>query len=89
MKKIHNPELGESEEFNTITERYPHIAHKIDIFWGSDYCVPYIESLFTETRNGTRKGFPYDDILLLLKLKIVHETQFKLHVKNDVWDFSD
>ncbi|WP_438969827.1 hypothetical protein [Methylophaga sp.] len=90
MEKLHNPELGDNEKFQTIAERYPHIAKKIDLFWGCELCVPYIESLFTETRGGTRKGFPYEDILILLDIKIEHEEQFGFHLnKTDVWDLSD
>lgn len=89
MKQRYHVELEQNKAFIEIAHKYPHIAKKIDAFWSSEVCVPYLESLFTDTRSGSRKGFPHADILLLLDLKILHEARFSKFVKKDVWDYSD
>lgn len=80
-------QLQQDESYIRIAQRYPHIAKKLVIFWGSEFCEPYLDSLFTETRNNTRSGFPPDDMMALLKLRLLHETLFKFERKQDVWTF--
>lgn len=81
-------QLEEDEAYKEISQKYPHIAKKLIIFWGSEFCEPYLDSLFIDTRSGTRRGFPPEDILLLLKIRILHETLFELDRKTDVWTYS-
>ncbi|MBD3634562.1 MAG: hypothetical protein HUJ23_06625 [Methylophaga sp.] len=57
------------------------------IFWGSEFCEPYLDSLFTETRSGTRRGFPPDDMLALLNIRLLHEEQYEFERKQDVWTY--
>ncbi|MED5509142.1 MAG: hypothetical protein VX841_02505 [Pseudomonadota bacterium] len=79
--------LKQDESYLKISQKYPHIAKKLLIFWGSEFCEPYLDSLFTETRSGTRRGFPPDDMLALLNIRLLHEEQYEFERKQDVWTY--
>ncbi|WP_297811028.1 hypothetical protein [uncultured Methylophaga sp.] len=80
--------LEENDTYIEIARKYPHIGKKIDAFWGSEFFEPYIDSLFTETRDGQRKGFPMADVMALLSLRLLHESEFDIKRSRDVWDSS-
>lgn len=80
-------QLEEHESYIRIAKKYPHIAKKLIIFWGSEFCEPYLDSLFTETRSGTRSGFPPDDMKALLNIRLLHEELFEFERKQDIWTY--
>lgn len=80
-------QLKQDESYLKISQKYPHIAKKLLIFWGSEFCEPYLDSLFTETRSGTRRGFPPEDMLALLNIRLLHEKQYEFERKEDVWTY--
>lgn len=88
MRHPDTTQLEQNEAYIEIARKYPHIGKKIDVFWGSEFFEPYIDSLFTETRNGSRKGFPMADVMQLLNLRLLHESQFDFKRQKDVWDYS-
>jgi len=52
-------------------EDYEHLISKCCAFWGTNYIVPFLESLLIDDREGERVGFElpvYQDILMLLAI---------------------
>ena len=42
-----------------LVRSFPRIANNLSRLWGQPKdCATYLASLLTDTRNGTRKGFP-------------------------------
>ncbi len=80
-------QLKQDKSYIRISQHYPHIGKKLLIFWGSEFCEPYLDSLFTDTRSGTRRGFPPEDMQALLKLRQLHETLFEFEREHDVWTY--
>lgn len=55
----------------TSIEAYPHLRTQLIRQWRQPECAPFIESLLTDTREGTRAGFPVavaEEILLLVAI---------------------
>lgn len=50
-------DLKDNANFIVIKDRHPHIAKKIELFWGHPELHDYVLSLFMDSRNGQRKGF--------------------------------
>lgn len=51
-------------------EAFPRVLEKIQTMWGTRECDGFIQSLFMDTRGGTRRGFPMDagaELLFLVK----------------------
>ncbi len=88
MRHSDRAALEDNDAYIQISRQFPHIGKKIDAFWGSEFFEPYIDSLFTETRDGQRKGFPMTDVMALLNLRLLHESLFDIERHKDVWDYS-
>ncbi len=64
--------------------RFPHLR-KIDLMWGSAECRKFIWGLMTDTRGGTRQGFPKEHAATIMKLLMEHDRifpQFEGHIVN-------
>ncbi len=70
--------------FQVINQAYPHIGKKLDLFWGCPEFNATMEHLQTDTRGGTRAGFPGPVLNALFMLAMEHEEAFpKLLGKQD------
>ncbi len=67
-----------------LEARYPHVAAKVVAYWGTEACLPYLDSLLTDDRGG-RQGFPFDAMQELTLLKELHQDAHPQPVK----DWSD
>lgn len=68
--------------FKIIALKYPHIGIEIKRRWGTPEFSSYMHYLFTDTRNGERRGFPEEHLALLHEIKEYHDFQ-----QHDVWEF--
>ena len=59
-----------------LFSRYPHLAKKITMAWGSKECRELLVSLMSDSRENSRKGFSHEDaktiFLLLNRHDAVH-----------------
>lgn len=78
--------MKNTEHFQLISNAVPHVAEKLELFWGTEFFSEYVNKLMLDTRDGTRQGFPRgvgNAIAALLKM---HEEQYPSKVKHDPWD---
>ena len=68
--------LHENENFILVNKTFPHIGEKILWTWGHDECSKYLNSLFTDSRDGKRQGFPPEIAKALFKLASLHDELF-------------
>lgn len=54
---------------------YPHLQ-KIDLLWGSPECRIFVFNLLTDTRGGSRQGFPKAHAATLMLLLHEHDQHF-------------
>ncbi len=55
---------------STLEQKFPHIAQKLAMLWGSGACAPYISNLAFVDR-GVRQGFPeevLEDLMMLYEI---------------------
>lgn len=80
-------EIRATEEFPIINERFPHIGRRMMLTWGSYAFYIYSHSLFTDTRGGTRKGFPPEILAAITKIVKIHEERYpRLDARRlDIW----
>lgn len=67
--------IDDDENFRVIAQVFPHIGEKLKFFWGHPEFVPYIDSLQTDSRAGTRSGFPGAVLNALFALALKHEDE--------------
>lgn len=58
-----------------LFERFPHLR-VIDELWGSRECRDFILRLMTDTRGGTRQGFPPEHARTIMSLLMEHDRLF-------------
>ena len=61
---------GTSGEIFAALDAFPNIMKKAQALWATRECDIFLQSLFMDTRGGTRKGFPMDaaeEIMFLVK----------------------
>ena len=54
-------------------ERLPHLVNKVCLLWGQAACDAYINRLIMDSRDGTRKGLPWEaalDLMFLAELSL-------------------
>lgn len=61
-----------TEEFY---ERFPHLR-RIDLIWGSSECRKFLLHLLTDTRGGTRQGFPKEHAGTIMSLLMEHDRRY-------------
>lgn len=84
LRKL-NPDTSESlgytqkppAETMYLLYDYPHIFQKVEVLWGTVELHQYLDRLFSETRDGTRKGFPPPVNIALIKLVNIHDDHLK------------
>ena len=60
--------------FMAVDMRHPHIHEMIRLLWGSYVCDYYLNSLFSNTRNGARRGFEPDMVQAITAIARLHAT---------------
>ena len=68
--------LVKCQPYKRLNLVFPHIGKNLYEKWGSVQLSQYIQHLFTDTRGGTRKGFPKAALQDLYKLLEYHERMF-------------
>lgn len=66
-------EIRATEEFPVINDRFPHIGRRMIQTWGSFAFYIYSDTLFTDTRGGTRRGFPPEILAAITRIVKIHE----------------
>lgn len=80
--------LKYNDNFNLVNEKFPHIGKHITFLWGNKEFTGYMNKLFTDTRDGTRQGFPLEVASALLKLQMEHDIVYpEFANKPDKWGF--
>uniref|UniRef100_A0ABX1PJ00 Uncharacterized protein n=2 Tax=Aromatoleum anaerobium TaxID=182180 RepID=A0ABX1PJ00_9RHOO len=67
-----------------LYERFPHLR-KIDLVWGSPECRKFLFMLMTDTRGGTRQGFPREHGATIMSLLLEHDRRFP-QFENEISD---
>lgn len=65
-----------------LYERFPHLR-KIDSIWGTAECRKFLFQLMTDTRGGSRQGFPAEHAGTIMSLLMEHDRGFP-QFENDV-----
>lgn len=82
-------ELKENRFFKHLQQKVPHVAEKIFLLWGYPEFVIYTSKLFTDTRDGQRKGFEKSVTVSIFELMDLHDKEFPQHSKKgDIWGIS-
>jgi hypothetical protein len=61
-------------ELRAEMEAFQNVLSKIQAMWGTQECDAFLQSLFMDSRGGTRKGFPMEagaEIMFLVKFNKV------------------
>jgi hypothetical protein len=75
--------IDDSKNFQLVNAAFPHIGKKIKLFWGYPEFVTLMLNLQTDSRSGTRKGFPGDVLFALMDLEEKHDIEFP-HLKRQI-----
>ncbi|MEN9474018.1 MAG: hypothetical protein RIS48_738 [Pseudomonadota bacterium] len=59
-------------DLDTINASYPHIGKMLSEKWGTKDLVSYIEQLLQDTRDGSRRGFPFQVMAALVNIQSLH-----------------
>ena len=80
-------EIRATEEFPLINERFPHIGRRFIQTWGSYAFYMYSGGLLTDTRGGTRRGFPPEILMAITRIVKIHEQTYpRLDARRvDIW----
>ena len=78
--------MTNNPHFTAVNSALPHIGAKLSVFWGSAEFSRYMNTLFHDTRNDSRKGFPFAVLLALTSLSDEHDREYpQFAVTNDAW----
>lgn len=82
--------LVENEELKKVNQRFPHIGRQLQSLWGCPDFSVYINQLLSDTRGGSRQGFPVEVARALFKLLQVHDREFPQHASDipDIWNLN-
>jgi hypothetical protein len=86
-----NPKLlkilgGETRYYPAKLEQaYPRILNNILVFWGTKEMPDYFTQLMVTDREG-RAGFPPEVATEIMRLSLIHASQYGSQKKDDVWD---
>jgi hypothetical protein len=75
--------IEDSKNYQLVNAAFPHIGKKIKLFWGYPEFVTMMLQLQTDSRAGTRKGFPGDVLFALMDLEEKHDIEFP-HLKRQI-----
>ena len=64
------------EVFDRINSKYPHVAKRLQMFWGVPGFYQQLSAILLDTRDGERRGFPQDDLVMFFELSTIHDRDF-------------
>lgn len=68
--------LSDNPDFIAVNQAFPHIGEKLKLYWGGPDFAPYMRGLLQDTRDGQRRGFPFDALMNLQTLSDLHKRAF-------------
>lgn len=72
-----------NKNFILINQAFPHLGRKLKLFWGCPEFNRMMDELQTDTRGGSRAGFPGPVLNALFMLAMDHDTAFPHLVVHD------
>lgn len=72
-----------SDAYQTLFDKYPHIRRKVESSWGSAEMRKFVIELLSDSRGGTRVGFPPADAARILSLLKDHDNSFPQYDTTD------
>lgn len=78
--------LTDTEDYQLINDKYPHIGNKMALSWGFIEFNEYMSNLLLDDRDGKRTGFPYTDLQAIIRLIELHKLHYPEFTKRDIWD---
>lgn len=79
--------LQDDFDFMLINTRFPHLGKRIEMFWGSNDFDSMINAIMSDTRGGTRQGFPDGVGSAIFRLQQKHDHLFP-NATPDLWERS-
>lgn len=81
--------LENNPDYRAINEAFPHIGRKLKLHWGQPDFIHYVEELLHDTRNGQRRGFPFEVVVALTSIAEEHHALFShLDPRSDIWSMA-
>ncbi len=75
--------------YSAINQAFPHIGSKLKLYWGHQDFTRYMSELLHDTRNGQRRGFPFEVVVALTLIAEDHRQLFPhLDPRTDVWSMA-
>ena len=65
-------DITENYDFKLVNSSFPHIGKKIELLWGHPELSKMLMDLLTDTRDGTRQGFPREVAAAMFRLAEMH-----------------
>src|SRR6185436_14881820 len=62
-----------AENAAAAIEAMPHLVERICLLWGKAECEPYVNGLLLDSRDGARRGLPWEaaqDLMFLAELSM-------------------
>lgn len=82
--------LSKNPHYNAVNSAFPHIGVKLQSYWGHKEFVQYMHGLLHDTRDGQRKGFPFEILMSLHSLSDLHKKLYPEHEQQDeIWTMSN
>ena len=83
--------LSDNPHYIAVNQRFPHIGEKLQLLWGTPELPKYMNGLFQDTRDGQRRGFPFDILMSLQSLADVHKRAYPLMEPrgDEIWVMSN
>lgn len=69
--------------------RMPHVIKSINMFWGTKWMNEFFGELLKDSRDGGRKGFPFELTSVLLKMARLHTKDFPQFNEDSKYDWFD
>lgn len=71
-------------------DKFPHIQYRIELFWGTKECRPYLKSL-TVSDRPSRVGFPFEVGMAIYELIDLHDSEYPEYnpVSHSQWSDCD
>jgi hypothetical protein len=68
--------LALDQEYLMVSKRFPHIAERVCVTWGTPDFQPYLDGLLTDARIANRQGFPDEYRAALVSIRRKHDHLF-------------
>ena len=82
--------LHSSPDYMAVSDAFPRVAQKIDVFWGYPELVSYLHELQRGADDRSMEGFPSEVLFAIHQLAAIHDLLFPLlaRVPGDIWGMS-